>query len=60
MLESAEAVGSQDAVTLFSESVVVGRVPLGQLADVAPRHQRVLQHRVPLFVLEENSAPLLT
>lgn len=60
MLESGEAVGCQTAVTLFPESVVVHCVPLRQLAGVAPRHQRVLQHRVPFFVPQEHLAPLLT
>lgn len=60
VLQRAEAVRRQNAVTLFSESVVARRVPLRQLAGVAPRHQRVLQRRVPLFVPQENLAPLLT
>lgn len=60
VLQCTEAVGSQEAVTLFPQSVVVCGVPLWQLADVAPCHQRVLEHCVPLFVPEENLAPLLT
>lgn len=60
MLESGEAVGRQNAVTLFPESVVVRCVPLWQLTGVAPRHQCMLQHRVPFFVPQQNLAPLLT
>lgn len=60
VLESGEAVGCQNAVTLFPDRVMVCRVPLRQLAGVAPRHQRVLQHCVPFFVPQENMAPLLT
>lgn len=60
VLESAEAVSRQDAVALLSEGVVARGIPLRQLAGVTPRHQRVLQHGVPLFVPQQNLAPLLT
>lgn len=59
VLQSGEAVSCQSAVTLFPESVVAHCVPLRQLAGVAPRHQCMLQHRVPLFVPQEHLAPLL-
>ena len=52
VLESGEAVSRQNVVTLLSESVVARRVPARQVAGVAPRHQRVLQHAVPIFVLQ--------
>lgn len=60
VLESGEAVSRQDAVTLLSKGVVACSVPLRQLAGVTPRHQRVLQHSVPIFVPEQNLTPLLT
>lgn len=60
MLQSSEAVSRQNAVTLFSQCIVVHGVPLRQVAGVAPRHQCVFQHSVPLFVPQKNLAPLLT
>lgn len=60
MLQSSQAVSCQNAVTLFSQRIVVHGVPLRQLTGVAPRHQCVFQHSVPLFVPQENLAPLLT
>lgn len=60
VLQGREAVRGQDAVTLFSQSIMVRRVPLRQLAGVSPRQQRVLQNSIPLFVPQKNLAPLLT
>ncbi len=38
VLESSEAVSCQNAVTLFSESVMIRCIPLWQLAGITPCH----------------------
>lgn len=48
--ESGEAIRCQNVVALLPQGIVVGCIPLWQLAGVAPRHQCVLQDGVPLFV----------